>query len=158
MKKSIKRMITMLTAVMSMAIILCCTAVTASAADVKPVASVSNTATASISASPISYSLSITNNNNVGAINKLPGLKMQQQGQGGVSNGTADSAYQSVVEFIIKWLKRAGFLLGFFGAAMLFMAMKNEDADGKQRGLLTLIAGFGLAALCIGADMFDLFS
>ena len=155
MKKSIKRMITLFTAVMSMAIILCCTAVTANAADVKPVASVSSTA--SISASPISYAFSIANNADAAAISSLPGLKMQQQ-QGGMSNDTADSAYQNVVEFIIKWLKRAGFLLGFFGAAMLLMAMKNDDADGKQRGLLTMIAGFGLAALCIAAGMFNLFS
>ena len=154
MKNFIKRSIAMLSAVITMAIMCCFTVVSASAADVKPVASVSNTATASITASPISYALSIADNVSVTAINKLPGLKMQQ----GMGNDTADAAYKNVVEFIIKWLKRAGFLIGFFGGGMLLLAMKNEDADGKQRGILTMIAGFGLAALCIGASMFDLFT
>ena len=116
-------------------------------------ASVSATATISAPMSPIAaFSLK-----NTAAIS-IPNLKMNQGQNGGMSNDTADTAYKNVVEFIIKWLRRAGFLIGFFGGAMLLMAMKNEDADGKQRGILTMIAGFGLAALCIAAGMFDLFT
>ena len=156
MRKTIKRMMAMFTAVMTMAIILCCTTATASAAEVKPAATVS------YSAVPTALTASI------GAIDitpNIPNFKMNQQQQqngnapaasGGMTHNSADSAYTNVVDFIVKWLKRAGLLIAFFGGGMLLLAVKNEDADGKQRGVLTLIAGFGLAALCQGVDMFNL--
>ena len=161
MKKAIRKTIAIFTAVMTMAIILCCTTVTASAAEIQPVASVSSTA--ALSAAPVTFAASITDKT---LIPNIPNLKMnqdaQQQGQsqqksgGTVDHTSADSAYEGVVDFIVKWLKRAGLLIAFFGGGMLLLAVKNEDADGKQRGVLTLIAGFGLAALCQSVTIFNL--
>ena len=142
MNSKIKRVFTMFTAVMTMAIILCCTTVTASAAEVKPVTASNTSYTATVSAPSVAAIPSIIPN--------VPGAS------GGMTHNNADSAYTNVVNFIVKWLKRAGLLIAFFGAGMLLLAVKNEDADGKQRGALTLIAGFGLAALCQGVDMFNL--
>lgn len=148
MKNTIKRMVAMFTAVMTMAIILCCTTVTASAASVKPISATSYTAAASIAASPVSAAASIMQN--------IPNLKLNQQ-QNGINHDNVDGAYQDVINFIVKWLKRAGLAVGFFGGVMIFWSMKQEDADGKQKGILTLIAGFGVAALCQCVSIFHLF-
>lgn len=153
MKKAIKRMVAMFTAVMTMAIILGCTTITASAADINSVPTASYSATASISASPIAVAASIANNSVLPAI---PNLKLNQQ-QNGINHDNVDGAYQDVVNFIIKWLKRAGLAVGFFGAIAIFWAMKQEDAEGKQKGILTLIAGFGVAAVCQCVAIFHLF-
>ena len=158
MKNVIKRTIAMMSAVITMAIMCCFTVTSASAAEVAPVtpvASVSATATISAPMSPIAaFSLK-----NTAAIS-VPNLKMNQgQGQnGGMAHGSEDAAFQNVVDFIVKWVKRAGLLIGFFGAIAILLAMKNDDADGKQRGIMTFIAGFGAAAVCQCVDMFNIFS
>lgn len=74
----------------------------------------------------------------------------------GQTNG--DSQFQSVVNFFVKWIKRVGLLVAFVGGVMFGLAIKNNDADQKQNGLLTLVAGFVVAALCQAVDMFDIFS
>lgn len=158
MKNVIKRTIAMMSAVITMAIMCCFTVTSASAAEitpVTPVASVSATATISAPMSPIA-AFSLKNS----AAISVPNLKMNQgQGQnGGMAHGSEDAAFQNVVNFIVKWVKRAGLLIGFFGAIAILFAMKNDDADGKQRGIMTFIAGFGAAAVCQCVDMFNIFS
>lgn len=74
----------------------------------------------------------------------------------GQTNG--DSQFQSVVNFFVKWIKRVGLLVAFVGGVMFGLAIKNNDADQKQNGLLTLVSGFVVAALCQAVDMFDIFS
>jgi hypothetical protein len=71
--------------------------------------------------------------------------------------GTADEAYQSTINFFITWIKRIGLMVAFVGAIMFGFASRNEDADAKTRGLLTLVSGLIVAALCQGVDMFHLF-
>mgnify|MGYP001414799557 FL=1 len=156
MKNVIKRTIAMMSAVITMAI-MCCFTVTSASADevtpVTPVASVSATATISAPMSPIAaFSLK-----NTAAIS-IPNLKMNQGQNGSMAHGSEDAAFQNVVNFIVKWVKRAGLLIGFFGAIAILFAMKNDDADGKQRGIMTFIAGFGAAAVCQCVDMFNIFS
>ena len=70
----------------------------------------------------------------------------------------ADAAYQTVIEFFITWLTRVGMLVGLIGAIMFALAIKNNDAEQKQAGLTTLVAGFVVAAVCGAADMFNLFA
>jgi hypothetical protein len=41
---------------------------------------------------------------------------------------------------------------------MFGLAIKNNDAEQKQSGLLTMVAGFVVAAVCGAADMFNLFA
>lgn len=156
MKNVIKRTIAMMSAVITMAIMCCFTVTSASAAEitpVTPVASVSATATISAPMSPIAaFSLK-----NTAAIS-IPNLKMNQGQNGSMAHGSEDAAFQNVVNFIVKRVKRAGLLIGFFGAIAILFAMKNDDADGKQRGIMTFIAGFGAAAVCQCVDMFNIFS
>ena len=69
-----------------------------------------------------------------------------------------DTAYNTVINFFIKWLRRIGALVALVGGIMFALAIKNNDAEQKQNGLMTLVAGFVAVAICTGADMFDLFS
>ena len=69
-----------------------------------------------------------------------------------------EAAYQNIVNFFIKWFRRIGVLVAFVGGIMFALAIKNNDAEQKQQGLMTLVAGFAVAALCTGVSMFDLFT
>ncbi len=78
---------------------------------------------------------------------------------GGASgSSTADGAYTNVVNFFITWLRRIGAMVALVGAIMFGLAIKSNDAEQKQAGLLTMVAGFVVFAVCLAADMFDLFS
>lgn len=79
---------------------------------------------------------------------------------GGSGSGStdADTAFQRVVNFFITWFRRIGMLVAFVGAIMFGLAIKNNDAEQKQAGLITMVAGFVVAAICAAVDMFDLFS
>jgi len=73
-------------------------------------------------------------------------------------NQTADAAYTKVVNFFITWLRRIGALVALVGAIMFGLAIKNNDAEQKQQGLLTMVAGFVVWAICMAANLFDLFT
>ena len=75
---------------------------------------------------------------------------------GGGATGS-EAAYQSTIEFFITWIRRIGMMVAFVGAIMFALAIKNNDAEQKQAGLITMIAGFIVAALCAASNMFDLF-
>ncbi len=77
------------------------------------------------------------------------------QPQGGTG---ADAAYQSTINFFITWIRRVGWMVAFVGAIMFALAIKNHDAEQKQAGLLTMVAGFVVAALCLASDIFNLFN
>lgn len=70
----------------------------------------------------------------------------------------SEAAYQSTITFFITWIRRIGMMVAFVGAIMFALAIKNNDAEQKQAGLITMIAGFIVAALCAASSMFDLFS
>ena len=77
---------------------------------------------------------------------------------GGAGGGTgADAAYQSTINFFITWIRRVGWMIAFVGGIMFALAIKNHDAEQKQAGLLTMVAGFVVAALCLASGMFNLF-
>jgi hypothetical protein len=72
--------------------------------------------------------------------------------------GGAEATYQTVINFFITWLTRIGMLVGLVGAIMFALAIKSNDAEQKQAGLLTMVAGFVVAAVCGAANMFNLFA
>ena len=75
---------------------------------------------------------------------------------GGAGSGS-EAAYKSTIEFFITWIRRIGMMVAFVGAIIFALAIKNNDAEQKQAGLITMIAGFIVAALCAASDMFNLF-
>lgn len=72
------------------------------------------------------------------------------------SQTDGDDTFESIVNFFAKWIKRAGLLVAFVGGIMFALAIKDNNADQKQAGLLTLIAGFVVSALCQAIDMFGI--
>lgn len=76
----------------------------------------------------------------------------------GSGSATADSAYQSVINFFLVWIRRVGALVALIGGIMFGLAVKANDPDQKERGILTMVAGFIVFAIALGANMFDLFS
>lgn len=79
-------------------------------------------------------------------------------GQGGQGGTGADAAYQATINFFITWIRRVGWMVAFVGAIMFALAIKNDDAERKQSGLITMVAGFVVAALCLASNMFNLFN
>lgn len=82
----------------------------------------------------------------------------QQQQQSGSGSGTADTAYENVMTFIVTWIRRLGAAVALFGGIMLALGFKDNDADSKEKGIKTMVAGFVVWAICAGIGMFDLFS
>ena len=70
--------------------------------------------------------------------------------------GEGDAAFTKVVDFFATWLGRVGALVAFVGGIMFALAIKNNDAEQKQSGLLTLVAGFVVVALCNAKNLFGL--
>lgn len=99
------------------------------------------------------------------AVRFTPQILPLAAGAGNSSGGGAsldtqkdgDSQFTSVVNFFVKWIKRVGLLVAFVGGVMFALAIKNNDAEQKQAGLLTMVAGFVVSALCQAIDMFGIF-
>lgn len=137
--------------------------VMAMAADNTPVVTVSELPTADpeIAVTPLDSDTDsnlneITENEFIENTAETPNMVMLA-GEGSGSDA-ADGAYQKVINFFITWLRRIGAMVALVGAIMFGLAIKNNDADQKQNGLLTMVAGFVVFAICLAADMFDLFS
>ena len=62
--------------------------------------------------------------------------------------------FNTVVEFIVDWVARIGFVIGFIGAVQFAMGFKDDSADGKTRGLMCLASGFIVFAVAKAYDMF----
>jgi len=160
MKKFISRITTMLMAVFTVAII-AAVPMSASAADNNIVAlavSEANTDTGFsvdengvITLSPMAMA-------NYDAAPVIQQLGNAQGGQSGSGSGSADAAYSNVMNFIVTWIRRLGAAVALFGGIMLALGFKDNDADSKEKGIKTMIAGFVVWAICAGIGMFDLFS
>ncbi|WP_295068651.1 hypothetical protein [Ruminococcus sp.] len=82
------------------------------------------------------------------------------QPQGGSKSGSssADAAYENTMDFIITWIRRVGAAIALFGGFMLALGLKNNEPEPKERGIMAMVAGFVVWAICGAVDMFDLFS
>lgn len=67
-------------------------------------------------------------------------------------------SYAQVFNFFIKWIRRIGVAVALIGAVMFGFSFKNNDAEQKQNGLMTMASGFIVAAIVTIVDYFDLFS
>lgn len=74
----------------------------------------------------------------------------QQQAQTTTTTG-ADDSFNNMIDFITTWFTRIGLAVGLVGGIMFGFGIKDDNADTKQRGLMTLVAGLVVAAICAGA-------
>ena len=75
-------------------------------------------------------------------------------GEGGVVDGEA--AFNQVVGFFATWIGRIGLVVAFVGGVMFALAIKNDDAEAKTRGLMTLASGFVVFALTLSLNLFGI--
>lgn len=73
---------------------------------------------------------------------------------GNVVDGEA--AFNNVIGFFATWIGRIGLVVAFVGGIMFALAIKNDDAEAKTRGLMTLASGFVVFALTLSLDMFGI--
>lgn len=163
MKKSIfARISAMFAAAFTAAILFAFCTVAASAAEVETVACNTASAVAMVDSSSIETPFALPTTMLAAMPNiqpaVAPAMLLAGGNTGGAANGAADTAYQTVIQFFVKWIRRAGAIVAFIGAIMFALAIKEKDAEGKERGLFTMIAGFVAVAVTIAVDMFDLFN
>lgn len=148
-KSFIARAVTMLMAVFTIAVGMAFP-VSVSAAELSD----ADVITASVEAAPVTQ-LSLTDNSNfivnAAEVKLLPMAAMSGQTDG-------DAQFESVITFFVKWIRRIGMVVALVGGIMFALAIKSNDAEQKQAGLLTLVAGFVVAALCGAVSMFDIFT
>ena len=62
----------------------------------------------------------------------------------------------SFINFACDWLTKIGGVIALVGGVMFALGWQREDAEGKSRGLLTLMAGFMLVAIAQSKNLFGL--
>lgn len=130
--KNIKRIIASVLTVATLTIMASFVTVSASASAVTPKAT-------SVSATMVSMM-----QNDTMAIS-LPMIKAEDAATTGYD---VDKGFDTIVNFFVKWIQRVGGVVAFVGAVMFALAIKNNDAEQKQAGLLTIVAGFAVMAVC----------
>lgn len=60
------------------------------------------------------------------------------------------------ISFACDWLTKIGGVIGLVGGVMFALGWQREDAEGKSRGLMTLMAGFMLVAIAQSKSLFGL--
>jgi hypothetical protein len=66
------------------------------------------------------------------------------------------SRLDNVVKWILAWVARAGIVVAIFGGIQTALAMKNDDADAKVRGVKTVVSGFMVYGISQSPDLFGL--
>ncbi len=74
------------------------------------------------------------------------------------SGSTVDgeAAFNEVIGFFADWIGRIGLVVAFVGGIMFALAIKNDDAEAKTRGLMTLASGFVVFALTLSLNLFGI--
>ncbi len=67
-----------------------------------------------------------------------------------------EAAFNNVIGFFADWIGKIGLVVAFVGGIMFALAIKNDDAEAKTRGLMTLASGFVVFALTLSLDLFGI--
>lgn len=67
---------------------------------------------------------------------------------------TADEKWNGVIGFILPWIQRLGGVVILIGAVEFGLAFKSDDAEGKTKGLRTVIAGCIVFAVGLSSNIF----
>lgn len=73
---------------------------------------------------------------------------------GGLDDNAGKAQFDTLVKFFMTWIGRIGLVVAFVGAVMFGFAIKQEDAEGKQRGLMTLASGIIVFAVSTATGFF----
>ncbi len=97
--------------------------------------------------------LSLTTMLTVGLMSTVTAFADDTSG-GEIVDGNA--AFNSVIGFFADWIGKIGLVVAFVGGIMFALAIKNDDAEAKTRGLMTLASGFVVFALTLSLDLFGI--
>ena len=68
---------------------------------------------------------------------------------------TADTAnFMAIMKFIATWTTYLGAGIAFFGAIQLAFGFRSDDAEGKNKGLRSMIAGIIVIAIGAAVQVF----
>lgn len=67
---------------------------------------------------------------------------------------TAEQKWDTVIGFIVPWITRLGGVVILIGAVEWGLAFKSDDAEGKTKGMRTIIAGCIVTAVGLSSDIF----
>ena len=70
--------------------------------------------------------------------------------------GSNTGSIDSFINFACEWLTKIGGIVALVGGVMFALGWQREDAEGKSRGLMTLMAGFMLVAIAQSKNLFGL--
>jgi len=66
------------------------------------------------------------------------------------------SKLDGMIKWILAWVARVGIIVAIFGGIQLSLGFKNDDADGKIRGLKTMVSGFMVYGITQAPSLFGL--
>lgn len=66
------------------------------------------------------------------------------------------SSIDTFIDFACDWLVKIGGVVMLVGGVMFALGWQREDAEGKSRGLMTLLAGAMIVAIGKAPDIFGL--
>ena len=77
-------------------------------------------------------------------------------GDAGAAASDSDAMFDQVIVFFASWIGRIGLVVAFVGGVMFALAIKNEDAEAKTRGLMTMVSGFVVFAVTKMLNLFGI--
>jgi len=73
------------------------------------------------------------------------------------ANMDSGDAFKGVMGFVADWTAWLGLAIAFFGVIQLAFGFRSDDAEGKNKGLRSMIAGFVVMAVGLAWTEFELF-
>lgn len=70
--------------------------------------------------------------------------------------GSNTSSIDGFITFTCDWLMKLGGFVAMVGGVIFALGWQREDAEGKSRGLMTMMAGFMLVAIAQTPNIFGL--
>lgn len=66
------------------------------------------------------------------------------------------SSIDTFIDFICDWLVKIGGVVMLIGGVMFALSFQRDDAEGKSRALMTLMAGGMVAGIAVAKSIFGL--
>lgn len=73
---------------------------------------------------------------------------------GAAAPASAESKWNAVIGFLLPWISRLGGVVILLGAIEFGLAFKNDDAEGKTKGMRTVIAGCIVVGVGLSSSTF----
>jgi len=72
------------------------------------------------------------------------------------AEGSNTTSIDGFITFVCDWLLKIGGVVALVGGVMFALGWQRDDAEGKSRGLMTMMAGFMIIAISQSPSIFGL--